>query len=278
MLRWLVTLAASWMLLGTAPAAACSIISDDPVCAPTGECAGPVFEQFNLQREMRDATEHAQRVAGVVEQRERSAGLDRAYDIARLILPNLVLPHIGYNSCGDFVEDGDASGGQDPDEFLARLPITVRSPVPHVQMDLLLKIFDQRAACNAEIRRDFARSLNRDLTNEQLTDVWRFILPRSGEGLSTDPNYAISSLRLTALTGNAPPLTFYAVPNLRQHIKRRRELAWEYLQSNDNGRAVMSAVSQFIQLRLADGRGEAAICPLAHAETQRLMTELAAQH
>lgn len=188
--------------------------------------AAPDFSRYGAERE---AVEYARAMGLAVNAREEAAGLDRAADLATLLMPDLV--PVDGNGCA---EDAGA-------------PV---SPA---------------ALCNAEARRGLAAYLASAIPAEQIRDVWSFLVPRAGPIPSGDPAVPLAGWRFTRLTGSGLPLRYNAVP-APAHIDGRRDRAWQYLSNHRSGEAMMSAVSQFIQSRLAEGRGAAAICPVAHVQ------------
>ena len=197
--------------------------------------AVPDFSRYGAERE---AVEYARAMGLAVNAREEAAGLDRTGDIAMLLMPDLA--PVPANGCPE-----DAA----------------EPALPAV-------------ACNMEARRALSLYLDTAIPLEQIRDVWSFLVPRAGPIPSGDPAVPLAGWRFTALTDSGLPLRYNDVP-ARPHIDGRRARAWQYLMNHRSGEAAMSAVSQFIQSRLADGRGEVAICPVAHAETQRLIGQLA---
>ena len=193
---------------------------------PAALCpAVPDFSRYGAERE---AVEYARAMGQAVNAREEAAGLDRTADLAVLLMPDLV--PVAASDCGE----------------------EAAATVSREQM------------CNAEARRALSAYLATAIPAEQVRDVWSFLAPRAGPIPSSDPAVPIVGWRFTALTASGLPLRYNDVP-APAHIDGRRERAWQYLTHHRSGEAVMSAVSQFIQSRLADGRGAAAICPTAHA-------------
>ncbi len=221
MRHWLVALVGFTAMAVSAPSAA----------QPVAACpAAPDFSRYGADRE---AIEYARAIGQAVNARDEATGLDRAADLAMLLLPDLV---------------------------------------PAAACDAAPTPSSPAADCNAEARRALSAYLATAIPADQLRDVWSFLAPRAGPIPSSDPSVPLVGWRFTALSNGNPGYNHVAAP---AHIDNRRERAWEYLQNHRNGRAVMSAVRQFVQSRVGDGRGEAAICPVAHAETERLIGELA---
>jgi len=239
------------------------------------------------ERAAREAVEYARDMEQAVDERRNAAGLDRSFDLARLLLPNLVQPIISHGDCSDFVDDGDNGdraddniGAVELDNFLDSFTRANDSSYLNLTSESVrrrLRLL--RTDCNNEARMALSAYIATTLPSGQIEEIWSFLLPRAGyvpqnHGLGQiDSLMPLRSPRLTRLTDGGLPLIYNHFPQFEQHIDNRRERAWQYLRNHRNGRAIMSAVSQFIQSRLADGRGEAAICPVAHAETQRLMGE-----
>ncbi len=272
-------IAAALALAGlSAPALACSIVATRSICDGGAACTDAVVAQMQRERAQREAIEYGRAMAVAMEARQEAAGLDRGYDLARILLPNMVLPIALSEHCftGDWIAEDEDAGGH---ESIAEAEVAIRreegtAPDALVAGERLSAFATRRDACNDEMRRDLGHYLNGAIPADQLSEVWAFIVPRAGGVPPTDPAHPIESRRLTALSASGLPLRYDEVA-APQHIDNRRERAWQYLQNHRNGRLVMSAVSQFIQSRLSDGRGEAAICPVAHAETQSLIGELA---
>ncbi len=226
MRHWLIALIGFAAL--AAPAA--SVAQPVAACPPA-----PDFSRYGADRE---AIEYARAIGQAVNAREEAPGLDRAADLAVLLLPDLTAD--GASSCAEPAVDAAS----------------------------------QPTACNAEARRALSAYLTTAIPADQIRDVWSFLVPRAGPIPPSDPSVPLAGWRFTVLSPGGLALRYNLVL-APPHIDNRRERAWQYLQNHRSGEAVMSAVSQFIQSRLADGRGEAAICPVAHAEIQRLIGELA---
>ncbi len=290
MMRVWVIAIATWLALMPAGALACpTALEPRRICAPNGDCIGPVYVQFMRDRAAREAVEYARDMAQAVDARRNAAGLDRGFDLTRLLLPNLVQPIISVGDCSDFVDDGDNGDRADDNigavslhNFVSELARSNGLSYPRsLPESTRRRIVQLRTECNNEARLALSAYITATLPAGHIEEVWSFLVPRAGYVPQNEPLRPNSPLRplgsprLTKLTGGALPLVYNRFPRFEQHIDNRRERAWQYLQNHRNGRAVMSAVSQFIQSRLADGRGEAAICPVAHAETVRLIGELA---
>ena len=263
--------------IGT-PAFACSFVTPRPICDGGAACTDAVVAQLQRERAQREAIEYGRAMAQAVAARSESAGLDRSYDLARILLPNMVLPLALYeSSCtGPFGEDEDGGGHIAVEEAEAVIrSATGLAPTAPLPVGQLRAFAAHRLACNGEVRRDLAAYLAYALPAGQLRELWDFLLPRADAVVPTDAMQPVTSGRLLYFAHDGQLVIPDGEEGKDSFIENRRERAWQYLQNHRNGRAVMSAVSQFIQSRLSDGRGEAAICPVAHVETQRLIGELA---
>lgn len=221
-----------FVLIGFAAMAIPALSTAQPVAACP---AAPDFSRYGADRE---AIEYARAIGQAVSQREDAPGLDRAGDLAMLLLPDLIADRV--STCAE----------------------PAMSPA------------SQPAICNAEARRALSAYLTTAIPADQLRDVWSFLAPRAGPIPPSDPSVPLAGWRFNALSSDGLPLRYNLVL-APPHIDNRRERAWQYLQHHRSGEAVMSAVSQFIQSRQSDGRGEAAICPVTHAEAQRQIGQLA---
>ena len=168
--------------------------------------------------------------------RERSPTLDRARDLAELLVPD-VLPE------PTMVATGDSAGWEDP-EAGARW-----------------------VNCHRELRNGVADYLRTVLSEEDSAELWQMLLPRAMTSIPADGAQSLGGSPMVRLSGGGLPLVIRE-RTIAPFAQRRLERAWQYLQNHRNGRAAMSAVSQYIESRLADGRGEAAICPTAYAQTR----------
>ena len=275
---WVVTaLSLVAALAVSAPASACSLVASR--CEPDG-CDGPLYRQQLREQRQREAIEHGRAMDIAVEARRDAPGLDRAADVAQLVFP-LVVTLVDYadgGGCGPEIEDSHgtedfkAVGLDDArSEMRTKAGLTDSSALSQTSVDAFAAL---RLSCQHESTAAFAAYLGTALPREQLADTWDFLIPRAGPLPPADPHERLAGWRFAIFHASPTALSYNVVPS-PQHIDGRRERAWQYLQNHRNGRAVMSAVSQFIQSRLADGRGEVAICPVAHAETQRLIGQLA---
>ncbi len=277
---WIVGALGALAALVAAPAGACTLVANRPICAPNGECSGPIFEQDVRERAQRAAIEYGRAMAVAVEARRDASGLDRAADVARLVFPLIVNPidNADGGSCGPEIDD--SYGSEDSRAIAAEDFVFEMTTFAGASADwqrspsAIGALAALRGTCQQEATGAFADYLRSAIPAEQIAEVWDFLLPRAGPLPPADPRERLVGWRFSMTDGSATGITYnnvFAAP----HIDGRRERAWQYLQNHRNGRAVMSAVSQFIQSRLSDGRGEAAICPVAHAETQSLIGELA---
>lgn len=278
--RAIATAAALFAFGAATPALACSIVASRPICDGGAACTDAVVAQMRRERAQREAIEYGRAMAVALEARREAPALDRAQDVARLVLPLLVTPvdFADGGGCGpdvslgnggelifaveeqDFERDIRARAGQMDARPLARASVAA--------------VADSLVACQVEATRSFATYLASAIPPQQLAELWGFLVPRAGPIPLEDPTQALEGWRLVMRDPASDALIFNSVP-APQHIEGRRERAWQYLQNHRNGKAVMSAVTQFLESRLVDGRGEAAICPVAHAETQRLIAQLA---
>ncbi len=262
--RGLVAVALGTLAGVGAPAAACTITAIRPVCEGAS-CTPAVIAQLQRERAQRAAIEYGRELAQAVDARRGSATLDRGYDLARILLPYMVMPvGIANDSCnGVTAHDEDGEGQHDSVE---QAEVAIRSeaglaPDAPVDLALVYAFAGRRTRCNAEIRRDLATYLTSALPPPQLRDLWDFLVPRAGAYVPTDGAQEIGGARLLYFgedgalrirdgEGGGPP-----------HVAARRVRAGEYLANHRNGRAVMSALNQFVAARVANGRSEAALCP-----------------
>lgn len=246
------------------PVAACTFTAIPPLCQGPA-CTPAVIAQLRREREQRAAIEYGRELAQAVAARHGSATLDRGYDLARILLPNMVMPvGIANDSCnGVTAHDEDGEGQHDSVE---QAEVAIRSEAgmatdAPVDLELVYIFAARRTRCNAEIRRDLGAYLTSALPPAQLRDLWDFLVPRAGSYVPTDGAQEIGGARLLYFgedgglripegEGGGPP-----------HVAARRERAGEYLANHRNGRAVMSALNQFVAARVANGRSEAALCP-----------------
>ncbi len=249
----------------SAPAAACTIVAQRPICDGGAACTPAVIAHLQRERAQRAAIEYGRELAQAVDARRDSATLDRGYDLARILLPNMAMPvGIGNDSCnGVTAYDEDGEGQHDSIE-MAEVAIrreagmAADSPVDFAQVSGFAA---RRTRCNTEIRRDLAAYLTSALPSAQLRELWDFLVPRAGAHVPGDAAQDIGgarllyfgedgALRIADGEGGGPP-----------HVAARRERAGQYLANHRNGRAVMSALNQFVGARVANGRSEAALCP-----------------
>ena len=253
-------------LAGTAtPALACSIVATRPICSDAGTaCTGELRAQRIRERDQRVAIEYGRELNAAVEARRDSAVLDRGYDLARILLPNLVLPvATGEDSCNGWTADDEDGSGHaeiaDAERIIRQEAGMAADAV--VDFELVSYFAARRTRCNAEIRRDLGTYLTGALPAAQLRDLWDFLVPRAGAYVPTDGAQEIGGARLLYFgedgalripdgEGGGPP-----------YVANRRERAWQYLANHRNGRAVMSALNQFVAARVASGRDEAMLCP-----------------
>jgi hypothetical protein len=253
---------------GTAtPALACTIIAArGPTCSAGSGCTPALVAQLRRDRAQREAIEYGRAMAQAVDRRSASPALDRSYDLARILMPNMVAPVASReDSCdGWTAEDEDREGQHDSIEVaeaVIRGESGMAADAP-VDFALVSGFAARRTQCNAEIRRDLGAYLTSALPSEQLRDLWDFLVPRAGATVPIDGAQEIGGARLLIFgedgalripdgEGGGPP-----------HIASRRERAGEYLANHRNGRAVMSALNQFVAARVANGRSEAALCPV----------------
>jgi hypothetical protein len=270
--RGLWALAALAVAVLPVPALACSIVAARPICDGGAACTPAVIAQMQRKRAQREAIEYGRELAQAVDWRQASPALDRSYDLARILLPNMVLPvATSEDSCNGWTAEDEDGTGQaeiaDAERIIRQeRGMTVDAPVDFA---LVIDFAARRTRCNAEIRRDLAAYLTSALPPEQLRELWDFLVPRAGAHVPVDGAQEIGgarllyfgedgTLRIPRGEGGGPP-----------HVANRRERAWQYLANHRNGRAVMSALTQFVAARRAAGQGEAALCPATSGGTAR---------
>jgi hypothetical protein len=247
-----------------APARACTIVGTPPLCDARAACTPALIAQIQRERAQRQAIEDGRRVAHAVEQRRISSSLDRGYDLARILLPNMVLP-LGFeeDTCSGVVAEDEDGGGQESDEQAAATIRQERGLAPDAQLTIEMswQLAARRTRCNTEIRRDLAVYLNSALPSEQLRELWDFVVPRAGGHIPPDGAQDLKNNRLLYFGEDGALRIPDEQDGLPPHVAARRERAGEYLANHRNGRAVMSALIQFVAARVANGRSEAALCP-----------------
>jgi hypothetical protein len=247
------------------PAPACSVVAQRPICDGGAACTDAVVAQMRRERDQREAIEYGRAMAQAMNARVESPALDRGYDLARILLPNMVLPvALSEDSCvGWTAEDEDSEGHHDSIEEAEAAIRRETGLVPGAPVNsaLLSSFATRRLACNAEIRRDLAAYLTSALPRDQLHELWDFLLPRAGAWVPSNGAETVGSGRLLYFGVNGQ----LAIPDdsggRETHIDARRERAWHYLAHHRNGRAIMSALNQFVAARTRNGREEAALCP-----------------
>lgn len=261
----------------TPAAASCTPVPVSVVCASKDKCSGPLYEQAKREREQREAIEYARAMGQAVAARRDAAGLDRAYDLARLLMPNIAVP-VDFGStggsCSSEIEDNDGGPAILRDAFEAELrrAAGLAADAPLRRNDVTA-LAHQRTLCNDEARRTLAGYLTSAIPAAKLRDAWDFLLPRAGLFPPADPKQALTGWRFTTFNGPDAPPGFHDVP-APDHIAGRRERAWHYLEHHPTGRPLLIAVQRFIASRTADPRGEAVLCPMTHAETLKMIEGL----
>jgi len=256
---------------------ACPAPTPPLICATNGACSGPLYEQAKREREQREAIDYARAMGQAVATRRDADGLDRAFDLARLLMPNIAVPvDFGRTggSCSSAIEDDDSGPAILRDAFEAELrrAAGLAADAPLRRNDVTA-LAHQRTLCNDEARRTLAGYLTSAIPAAKLRDAWDFLLPRAGALPPADPAMPLSGWRFTSFAGRDAPLRFNDVP-APDHIAGRRERAWHYLEHHPTGRPLLIAVQQFIASRTADPRGEAVLCPATYAETVKMIEGL----
>lgn len=161
--------------------------------------------------------------------RERSPNLDRAQDLADLTVPDILPPP-------SEAMVGDAAGWENSETGARWL------------------------RCHQELRAGVAAYLRTALSESELTELWGMLLPRAIVDIPPDGARRLAGPRLIRFTGNGLPLTFQERA-IEPFAQRRRDRAWHYLQHHANGRAIMRAITAFLEPRLTGDRSEARLCP-----------------
>lgn len=269
-------LAAAALAMAQSAAPACPAPSAPASCADAGKCTGPLYEQAKREREQREAIEYARDLGQAVAERRDNAGLDRAYDLARLLMPNLLAPVdlAESGACTPIVEDGDGGTPIARATFMQALRRAAALPDDSMlAANDVTALAHQRTQCNDEARRTLARYLDTAIPAKKLREAWDFLVPRAGKLPPADPAQPLAGWRFTTFEGPGAPLGFYKVP-APDHIDGRRDRAQQFLANHPIGRAVMAAVGQFIASRTLDSRGEAALCPATFAATEKMIAAL----
>lgn len=261
-----IALAAAAVAAGvSAPALACSIVATRPICDGGAACTPAVIAQLQRERAQRAAIDYGREIAQAMEARRGSATLDRGYDLARILLPNMVMPvAMGEDSCNGWTADDEDGEGQHDSIEDAEIAIRVEEGMAMdavVDRELIQYFAARRTRCNAEIRRDLATYLNSALPPGQLRDLWDFLVPRAGAYVPADGAQDIGGARLLYFGEDGTLRIPTGEGGGPAHVADRRERAGEYLANHRNGRAVRSALNQFVAARTANGRSEAALCP-----------------
>ncbi len=250
-------------LFGAAPAAACTVVATR--CEPDG-CGGPLYRLALREREQRAAIEHGRALARAVEARRDATGLDRDYDLARIVFPLIIAPVdlAEGGGCGPNVPDAhgfERNGRFAVDAFEAELRRSAgMDSTQPLGPDALRRLAALRMRCQDEVVRGFTAYLGTALSPDKRDDLWNFLVPRAGLIPPVTPAEPLPGYRFTARTGSPDGLMFNEVP-AASYIARSRERAWQYLENHRNGRALMSAVRQY--LLLLDGREASTLCPAA---------------
>ena len=196
-------------------------------CAPTGQCSGPVFDQFQRAQEEVAAVRYAREMGQAVDARAHGAGLDRAADIAQLLMPR-----VGH------------------------------APAAPSQACAAAAVITPADGCTSAAQQAFARYLPSVLSTAQMQDVWSFLLPRAGL-LPPPAGQPLTGWRFTALATGPLPYRYAEPPGVLQppHIAQRRDRAGEYLRHHPTGTRAMAALALFLRSWQAGEQGAAQACP-----------------
>lgn len=250
-----------------APAVACSLITIPQTCS-----GGPCSPAQLRERTQLRAIDYARELNQAIAARDASPATDRAFDLTRILMPN-ILPPVDFAdgaSCGPEVEDGFGDEAVPVDVFAAQL--RTRFALPADDRQLIQQLSRLRDDCNNETRRGLAAYLRDVLPATQIAELWDFLLRRAGAQVPADGALPLLGGRLTRLSGAAlAPDTFAD----EDHVRRRKERAAHYLRHHDNGIAVMSAINQYLTVRVwpQQSRPEG-LCPVAEAAMVRLTTPM----
>ena len=274
-LRAIVTLILAFAAtFAAAPATACTVVAVPHICADAGPaCTGPLIAQRQREADMAAGRAYGNAVDAAIDARAASPGLDRGYDLARMLLPNLVaeVEFSDGGGCSPEVADGDLGEFISENDFTAAVRATAHLPAnAPIAPDRIRALADLRTACNDEVRHALAAYLNSVVPARPLDETWAFIIPRAGMTVPASASQPITDGRLTRFAGAT--LT-YADYNQPPYINRRRERGWAYLRNHHNGQAVMTAIGLFIDSLPAD-RAAATLCPVAAVEQARLVAAL----
>ena len=281
-MRMVMALIAIAAAFAVAPAFACSVVATARHCADAGNaCSAALMAQRENERLNEIAREYGREISSIMDARSDSAGLDRAFDLARLLMPNLVLP-VGYPADGggctsdDEAEDADDGGNVPVETFVAELrQASGLNGDSAIDPARIAAIAAQRPRCNDEIRHALGGYLTSAIADDVLRETWAFVVPRSGNFVSSNGQVPLIGERLTAL-GEGGRLAYHHIA-APPHIDARRDRAWHYLEHHPNGEQVMAAITLFAQSRNATGAVEARLCPIAAAESDRQVAILRAQ-
>jgi hypothetical protein len=256
------------------PTLACTVTAAPRICADAGPaCTGPLADQRRREADMAAGRAYGNAIGAAIDARAASPVLDRAFDLTRMLLPNVVAAIEFYDGggCGPETVDGDLGDVISESDFIASVRTAAHLPVgAPVAPQPLMALAALQPACNDEVRRALAAYLTTAVPAEQLRETWAFIIPRAGMTVPADAAQPITDGRLTRFAGTT---LAYAETRQPPYISRRRERGWAYLRNHHNGQAVMTAIGLFIDSLPAD-RTPATLCPVAAAERARLITQL----
>jgi hypothetical protein len=253
--------------LWTTDAHACTVTATRVERDPDGTINGPITRQRQRERFEAERRAYGEARARDVDARAAHAATDLAFDLTRMLMPNVVQP-VGYLEApcnGPLTDavDADATGILPIEDFARRIGLAVAGGNGN---DVLIDHARHRETCNDEYRRGLAAYLRTAIPAAQMRDVWRFLAPRVGGELPSDGAQPIADARITALqtgTGTIVPLRIY--DGRMDYIGARRERAAQFLANHPDGQAVMRAVNAYTASNLGDPRGVAVWCPMVAA-------------